>query len=116
MAAKDRNWNNFRETFLFIDKGWIKCQINVYCSKAGRWSACIWVYGKGEHSLASGSSSYRSSAIETAIKKAGFEFDHTGDYSSCLLYTSDIYIAGGANRARKRDCEGRRGCKRISQG
>jgi hypothetical protein len=84
MAAKDRNWNNFRETFLFINKGWIKCQINVYCSKSGRWSACIWVYGKGEHSLASGSSSYRSYAIEAAIKKAGFEFDCTGDYSSML--------------------------------
>ena len=83
-AAKDRNLNNFRETFLFIDKGWIKCQINVYCSKAGRWSACIWVYGKGEYSLASSSSSNRSYAIKAAIKKAGFEFDHTGDYSSML--------------------------------
>ena len=83
-AVRDRQENNFRETFLFIDKGWIKCQINVYCSKAGRWSACIWVYGKDQHSLASGSASYRSYAIEAAIKKAGFEFDHSLDYSTML--------------------------------
>jgi len=34
--------------------------------------------------LASGSASYRSYAIEAAIKKAGFEFDHSLDYSSML--------------------------------